>query len=118
MAKRARTQRPKAAAVHAEKDVDYTIPALVAIVLTVLVTALFFAQPNVAERAGNIGDQTLGGQSVALPQGATAQSGSAQCDVMSICDGSRLIRQQGDCTEFVAYCTYGCEYRGGAATCI
>jgi hypothetical protein len=109
MARRAKNGTVKAATASSGKDVDYTIPALLAIVATVLITALFFAQPNIAVRAHNIG-----GASIAT---ATDAPSDAACEVSSLCDGTRLIRQQADCSHIEAFCTNGCTYVSGDAVC-
>lgn len=107
MARRATKGTPRAPAA-AEKDVDYTIPALLAIVATVLLTALFFSNTAVAAR-------NIGGQPIAVPPSVTSDSGS--CEVSSLCDGTRLIRQRADCTQIEAFCTNGCSYIQGDAVC-
>ena len=83
MATRRVVKRPQV-----EKDVDYTTAGLLAIVAAVLITALFFAQPNVAERASLAPDSTLGGKAY----GADLTP-EVKCEPSSVCDGSRLLRQ-------------------------
>jgi len=99
-----------------EKDKDYTVPALIAIVAAVLITALFFAQPNVAQRASAIG--TVGGNAYVSAPAAADKLAPTSCEPSSICDGTKLIRQQRDCTRFEAFCTNGCDFRAGNAACL
>jgi hypothetical protein len=94
------------------KDVDYTIPGLIAIVATVLLTALFFAQPNVAEGAN------LSGQAYGAAESSARALSPDTCEVSSYCDGSRLVRQGADCQLYEAFCTRGCSDVSGHAVCL
>lgn len=91
---------------------DFTIPGLLALFGIVLVTALFFAQPNVAERASS---SNLYGSAVGLTQ--SDPDAPASCNAYSYCDGTKLVRQQDDCRQFVSFCKYGCEERADGAIC-
>ena len=106
----------QASAAPAAADVDYTAWGLIAIVATVLITALFFAQPNVAQSA-QLTPSTLGGKAVATGTPSDSLAPTV-CDVRSACDGTKLIRTQADCSQFEAYCTNGCDYRAGNAVCL
>ncbi len=101
-----------------QKDKDYTLWALLAIVAAVLITALFFAQPNVAVGASNIGKSVGGNAYATTMPGPVDSLAPTQCDVSAVCDGSKLIRQRADCTSFEAFCANGCDYRGGSAVCL
>ena len=93
------------------KDVDYTVPGLIAIVVVVLLTALFFVQPNVAEGAN------LSGQAYDSVDATDALAPDV-CEVSSYCDGSRLIRRSADCQLYEAFCTRGCSDSSGYAVCL
>jgi len=96
---------------HEQYGIDYTITGLVVIVGIVVVTALFFAQPNVAVGAGNIAGQAY------APAGIADTLTPDTCEQASFCDGSRLVRQGADCQQYEAFCTYGCSYENGHARC-
>ena len=101
----------------AVQEHNYTIPGLIAIVLVVLITGLFFAQPNIADRASMIDlpQKTTAG----LAYGAApSQTPTQACEVSSLCDGSRLVRQSKDCNHFIAYCSHGCDPQPSGARCL
>jgi hypothetical protein len=109
-----RVSRPSASAKN--EDVDYTVPSLIALVGVVLLTALFFAQPNVAENA-NFSGKAYADAGTSEEESAEAQAPSV-CEASAYCEGSRLVRQGSDCREYIAYCTYGCVYDAkGFAVC-
>lgn len=93
------------------KDVDYTVPSLITIVAVVLLTALFFAQPNVAVGANLSGQAYVSEETVDTLAPDT-------CEVSSYCDGSRLIRRSADCQLYEAFCTRGCSDSSGYAVCL
>jgi hypothetical protein len=95
---------------HEGKDVNYTVPGLIALVAIVLVTAMYFSQPNIAERAST---GNLAGSAYASPVAESVK----ECDASSYCDGTKLVRQHTDCTEYVAFCQYGCSVTPSGATC-
>lgn len=98
----------KQAAPKASKDVDFTVPGLLAIVAIVLFTAIFF-------RGGSTTIAATGG---AYETGITADVHAPDsCEASSYCDGTRLIRQHDDCNQYVAHCQYGCEQLDGHAQC-
>lgn len=99
----------KAAKTSSKKDVDYTVAGLVSIVGVVILTALFFAQPNVAEGANLSGEAYSSDVDTLAPN---------TCEVSSYCDGSRLVRQGADCQLYEAYCTRGCSDADGHAVCL
>lgn len=93
-----------------EMDVNYTVPALIAMVAVVLLTALFFSQPSSSDGAlANTAGQAAG-------MDVDSQS-TDTCEAVSYCEGSKLIRRASDCNQYVAYCQYGCAMRDGHATC-
>lgn len=104
------TKAPAVSVKQAGTEVrNYTVPGLIAIVFIVLITALFFT-PHLAEQASNIGGQAISTGSPSTP----AQT----CEVSSLCDGSKLIHQNVDCSQFVAYCTHGCTTTVNGAQCL
>lgn len=104
--------KPSKAAKPRVYDADYTITGLVVIVAVVIVTAMFFAQPNVAVGAGNIAGQAYAPNTAGIDALAPGS-----CEAASYCDGSRLIRQSNGCKQYEAFCTRGCSYAQGQAQC-
>ena len=95
---------------HKEKDVDYTIPGLLAIVAVVLFTGLFFRGiPSSDINSGN-----LAGGAIETTVDVDAPD---ECEATSYCDGTRLIRRHSDCNEYIAYCQFGCEQLATGAQC-
>lgn len=109
MAKRAR-----AANGSRSKDVNYTIHGLLALVAIVLLTALFFT-PHIATSASqaNLAGSAYGTAGV---QTTTSQAPSS-CTVESRCEGTKLIHQAADCTQYTAFCKNGCIDRADGSVC-
>lgn len=93
-----------------EKDVDYTVAGLLAIVAIVLFTAMFF-KGGVPQAAST--GQAWSGDAVETVGDPDAPD---ECEAMSYCDGTRLVRRHTDCNEYVGFCQFGCEElpEGGA----
>lgn len=102
----------KAGKVEKTKDVNYTIPGLVALFGIVLFTALYFAQ-GVAVRSSS---SNIAGNAFDIID--TAAPAPSSCEIQSRCEGSKLVRQQGDCRQFTAFCQSGCEERPDGAVCL
>jgi hypothetical protein len=98
----------KRAAPVKEKDVDYTVPGLLALVAIVLFTALFFAQEGHIPALASTGQAYQATETADTPM---------NCEPQSWCDGTRLVRQHDDCAQYVAYCQYGCAETDGGAVC-
>jgi hypothetical protein len=96
------------------KDVDYTIPGLLALVGIVVFTALFFAQDGKLAYLAST-DENVAGQ--AFADNTYDADAPADCAVQSWCDGSKLVRQREDCNQYVAFCQYGCAVYDGEAVC-
>lgn len=113
MARRPSNKKAKSS-VSSGKDVDYTMPGLLALVAIVLFTGIFFAQPTDYGRVEtSASSNNVGGQ----PTYALV-SPEVSCDESSLCDGTRLIRQRSDCSRYEAFCQNGCAVSLEGATCI
>ncbi len=109
-ARASRAKSPSVVHTPVERDVNYTIPALIAIVAVVLLTALFFAKPT-----GTTNTMNAAGQAAGIEE--TLPAVQDTCEATSHCEGSKLVRQASDCNTYVAYCQYGCSEIGGHAIC-
>jgi hypothetical protein len=101
--------------VSKEKDVDYTVPALIALVAIVVFTALFFAQDGKIAALSSTNKNVVG-QAFGVPN--VDPDAPTDCMIQSWCDGSRLVRQREDCTQYIAFCQYGCDTLDGQAVCL
>ena len=109
--------KPAARASHKpapkEKDVNYTIPSLLSLFGIVLVTAIYFAQSSggtVSTSQANIAGNAYGAAA------ADSQAPSS-CDMQSRCEGTKLVRQNADCSQEIAFCRYGCDLTPSGAQC-
>lgn len=89
-----------------DKDVDYTVPALVAIVAAVLITALFFASPH--------SESTVAGAA-----GYAPATNVPVCEPSSYCvTRNDIERQAPDCSIYKVHCQDGCIEGAQGAFCL
>lgn len=80
---------------------DYTIPGLIAIVVIVLISALFLQAPSATGEVQASGS-TLAGE-------VTGEMSSAStCEPARYCSGTKLVIVREDCSLAQAHCRSGC----------
>lgn len=96
------------------KDVNYTVPGILALVAIVLVTAMYFT-PGISMRAsGNADVRNYAGYAYA----GIDITAPDVCEVQSHCEGTKLIRQTSDCRQLSAWCSHGCVQQDDGAICV